>query len=225
MTTEHNTGATETPDPGAESVTPSVTYTRTGDDGTSTLGDGSRTQKDDLRVVAYGETEEASAAIGLAISLGSLPDPVIVLLSRLQNDLLDLGADLCAPGGGAGSPALRIDDGYVARLERACDHFNAELPALPSFAIPGGTTTAALLHHARTVVRRAERATARARQGFGDSMNPLLGAYLNRLSSLLFILARGANAEHGDTLWQPGRSTACDGYELWETPVEPTEEP
>lgn len=217
----------ENPDPGAESVTPSVTYTRTGDDGTTTLGDGSRTTKDDLRIVAYGETEEASAAIGLAISLGTgLPDPVLVLLCRLQNDLLDLGADLCAPGDAeAGPPALRIDAGYVARLERACDHFNAELPALPSFVIPGGTTTAALLHHARTVVRRTERATTRAGQKFGDSMNPVLGAYLNRLSSLLFILARGANAEHGDTLWQPGLSTACDGYELWETPAEATEEP
>lgn len=225
MTAEHDTGAAEIGDSGAESITPSATYTRTGDDGTTTLGDGTRMAKDDPRIVAYGEAEEASAVLGLVISLGSgLPDPVIVLLSRVQNDLLDLGADLCTPSDrGVGSSALRIDDGYVARLERACDCFNARLPAPRSFVIPSGTATAALLHHARTVVRRAERATARARQKFGDTMNPVLGAYLNRLSSLLFILARGANTEHGDMLWRPGLSTTCAGYELWETPVEATE--
>lgn len=200
---------------GTESVEPSATYTRTGDDGTSTLGDGSRTDKADLRIVAYGDTEEASAAIGLAIALGSgLTDPVILLLSRVQNDLLDLGADLCAPEGAA--HGLRIDDGYIARLERACDYFNEDLPALVSFVVPGGTATAALLHHARTVVRRAERATAEAGQKFGDSVNPTVGAYLNRLSSLLFILARSANAEHSDTLWVPGFTTALSGAELWE---------
>lgn len=224
MTAEHGTAATESRDPGAERVTASATFTRAGDDSTTAFGGGGRTGKDDLRIVAYGDTEEASAIIGLVISLGSdLPDALIVLLSRVQNDLLDLGADLCTPhDGGAGSPALRIDDGYIARLERACDHFNAELPALPSFVIPGGTGTAALLHQARTVVRRAERATTQARREFGDTMNPVLGGYLNRLSTLLFVLARGANAEHGDTLWQPGLSTTCD--ELWETPVEATEE-
>lgn len=218
MTAEHNTRAPENPDPGAEG-----SVTRSGDNSTTTLGDGSRTDKADLRIIAYGETEEASAIIGLAISLGSdLPDALVVLLSRLQNDLLDVGTDLCTPNDGeASSPALRIDDGYIARLERARDHFNAELPALPSSVIPGGTTTAALLHHARTVVRRAERATAQARQELGDAMNPVLGTYLNRLSGLLFILARGANVEHGDTLWQPGLSTTCD--ELWETSAEATE--
>ncbi len=200
---------------GTESLEPSATYTRTGDDGTSTLGDGSRTDKADLRIVAYGDTEDASAAIGVAIALGSgLTDPVILLLSRVQNDLLDLGADLCAPEGA--TRALRIDETYIARLERACDYFNEDLPALVSFVIPGGTATAALLHHARTVVRRAERATAEAGQKFGDSVNPAVGAYLNRLSSLLFILARSANAEHSDTLWQPGFTTALSDTELWE---------
>lgn len=205
---------------GTESVEPSATYTRTGDDGTTTLGDGSRTGKADLRIVAYGETEEASAAIGLTIALGSsLTDPVIILLSRVQNDLLDLGADLCAPvdpTAGSPSPAVRIDDGYVARLERACDHFNQGLPGLASFVVPGGTTTAAMLHQARTVVRRAERSTAEAVRECGDTMNPTVGAYLNRLSSLLFILARSENAEHSDTLWQPGLSTSCSDFELWE---------
>lgn len=220
MTAEHDTAAAQNPDLGAEDV-----VTRSGDNSTTTLSDGSRTDKADPRIVAYGEMEEVSAIMGLAISLGSdLPDALVVLLSRVQNDLLDLGTDLCTPDDGeTRSSALRIDDGYVARLERACDHFNAELPALPSSVIPGGTATAALLHHARTVVRRAERATAQARQEFGDTINPMLGAYLNRLSSLLLILARAANAEHGDTLWQPGLSTTCD--ELWETPVEATEEP
>lgn len=225
MTPERGNGTSESPGSGTESVTPSATYTRTGDSGTTTLGDGSRTSKDDLRIIAYGETEEASATIGLAISLGELPDPVVVLLSRVQNDLLDLGADLCVPGiGELGSSALRINDGYLGRLERACDHFNSELPALSSFVIPGGTATAALLHHARTVVRRAERATAQAHQKLGEVMNPVAIAYLNRVSSLLFILARGGNAEHGDTLWQPGLTTTCDGYELWETPAEAPEE-
>jgi len=211
MTAEHNAGPTENPGPGARSVTTGSRESAT------TLSDGSRTNKADLRIVAYGEVEEASAVIGLAISLGSdLSESLIVLLSRVQNDLFDLGTDLCTPiVGQASSPVLRVDDDYIARLERACDHFNADLPALSSFAIPGGTATAALLHHARTVVRRAERATAQASQNFGDTMNPALGAYLNRLSSLLLILARGANAEHGDMLWQPGLSTTC--HELWET--------
>lgn len=203
---------------GSASVEPSATYTRTGDDGTTTLGDGNRTDKADLRIVAYGDTEEASAVIGLAIALGSgLTDPVILLLSRVQNDLLDLGADLCAPvDPDSATRGLRIDETYIARLERACDYFNEDLPALVSFVIPGGTATAALLHHARTAVRRAERATAEARQKFGDSVNPVVGMYLNRLSSLLFILARSANAEHSDTLWQPGFTTALSDTELWE---------
>ncbi|HEY3894704.1 MAG TPA: cob(I)yrinic acid a,c-diamide adenosyltransferase [Pseudonocardiaceae bacterium] len=224
MTPERDNGTSEIPGSGTESVTPSATYTRTGDKGATTLGDGTRTSKDDLRIIAYGETEEASATIGLAISLSELPDPVVVLLSRVQNDLLDLGADLCVPGDAeAGSSALRINDSYLGRLERACDHFNADLPALSSFVIPGGTATSALLHHARTVVRRAERAVAQAHRELGDTVNPLLIAYLNRVSSLLFILARGANAEHGDTLWQPGLTTTCAGYELWETPAEASE--
>ncbi|MQA15673.1 MAG: cob(I)yrinic acid a,c-diamide adenosyltransferase [Pseudonocardiaceae bacterium] len=212
-------------DSGAESVAPSTTYSRTGDDGSTALGDQSRTGKADLRIVAYGEYEEAGAAIGMVIALGAgLSDEVITMLARLQNDLVDVGADLCAPLEGQPTPALRIDTGYVERLERACDHFDADLPALPAFVVPGGTATAAMLHRARAVVRRAERATQEAHQHHGEHMNSVIGGYLNRLASLLFILARGANAEHGDTLWQPGLSAQLGETELWEMPVpEPVE--
>lgn len=225
--TEHDTGSVDdSANGGAESVTPSSTYTRTGDEGSTALGNESRTGKDDPRVIAYGECEEAGAAIGMAIALGAgLPDDVVTLLARVQNDLVDVSADLSAPiGGEAATAALRIDKGYVERLERACDHFDAELPPLPSFAISGGTTTAATLHHARTVVRRAERATQAALTLHGESMNRIAAGYLNRLASLLFILARGANAEHGDTLWVPGFSTRLAGAELWEMPVPETAE-
>lgn len=225
--TEHNTGH-DTGHPGngsaevaTESVTPSMTYTRTGDSGSTTLGDESRTGKGDLRVVAYGECEEADAAVGMVIALAAgLPDDVVVLLARVQNDLVDVCADLSTPvDRQSATPALRVDAGYVERVERACDHFNAELPSLPSFAIPGGTASAALLHHARTVVRRAERAVHVALEHLGESVNPITAGYLNRLSSLLFILARGANAEHGDTLWHPGFSAQLGGVELWELPT------
>lgn len=226
--TEHDTDyVDDSADRGAESVTPSSTYTRTGDEGSTTLGNESRTGKGDLRIVAYGDCEEAGAAIGMAIALGAgLTDNVVTLLARVQNDLVDVSADLSAPIEGTGQPAtaaLRLDTGYVERLERACDNFDAELPPLPSFAIAGGTTTAAMLHHARTVVRRAERTTQAALEYHGESMNPITVCYLNRLSSLLFILARGANAEHGDTLWLPG-FTARLGTELWDMPVQETAE-
>ncbi|MDN5748272.1 MAG: cob(I)yrinic acid a,c-diamide adenosyltransferase [Pseudonocardia sp.] len=207
------------------SVEPSVTYTRTGDDGASTLGDGSRAGKSDLRIVAYGEVEEASAAIGVAIAQGDgLQDPVLLVLSRVQNDLVDLEADLVTPRQEpAVGAVIRIDGGYVERLERACDHFNEDLPPLPSFVVSGGTGNAALLYQARSAARRAERATCAAQDRHGESMNPLLVGYLNRLSSLLFILARRSNAEHGDTVWRPGLSTGLGGAELWET--QSTEEP
>lgn len=218
--TAHDEAAMLDREHGAESVAPSVTYTRTGDDGSTALGDRSRTGKADLRIAAYGACEEASATIGTAISFGTaLPDPVITLLVRVQNDLLDLGADLCHPiGSEFDSPALRIDGHYVERLERACDHFNQQLPPLPSFLLPGGAANAAPLFQARTAVRAAERTTWAAVAEHGESMNPLVGRYLNRLSSLLFILGRLANAEHGDTLWQPG-FTGFHGVELWEDVV------
>lgn len=201
-------------------VTQSTRYTRTGDDGTSALGDLSQTPKTDTRLVSYGDCEEASGAIGMALALApGLPDGVVTALVRVQNDLLDLGADLCAPMGERDVPAPRIDDGYIARLERACDHFEQDLPPLPGFILPGGTSTAALLHNARNTVRRAERAVWAALREHPTSMNPATGRYLNRLATLLFILARGENAEHGDTLWQAGLSAAEPDAELWERPA------
>ncbi|MFG2002041.1 cob(I)yrinic acid a,c-diamide adenosyltransferase [Spirillospora sp. NPDC048911] len=189
-------------------------YTRTGDDGTTALGDMSRTGKTDPRLAAYADVEEANAAIGAALALGSLPEPLVTLLTRVQNDLFDVGADLCAPS--VAEPAgtsLRIDASYIDVLEAACDQHNAGLEPLRSFILPGGTPGAALLHVARTVSRRAERSAWAAIEAHGAAtggepveggVNPLTARYLNRLSDLLFILCRVANAEHGDVLWKPG---------------------
>ncbi|GAA1850539.1 cob(I)yrinic acid a,c-diamide adenosyltransferase [Actinomadura bangladeshensis] len=187
-------------------------YTRTGDDGTTALGDASRTSKTDPRLAAYADVEEANAAIGTALALGSLPEDVVALLTRVQNDLFDVGADLCAPVvPDPQYPPLRVETSYIERLEEACDEHNADLPTLRSFILPGGTPGAALLHVARTVTRRAERTTWAAIEAHGSAgetaeggVNPLTAKYLNRLSDLLFILCRVANAEHGDVLWKPG---------------------
>jgi cob(I)alamin adenosyltransferase len=179
-------------------------YTRTGDDGSTNLGDMSRTAKTDPRLAAYADVDEANSAIGVAITLGSLSADTVTLLTRIQNELFDVGADLCTPVvEDPPFPALRVEGIYVERLELACDEFNEELPTLRSFILPGGTPGGALLHVARTVVRRAERTTWAALE-VHDDMNPLTAKYLNRLSDLLFILGRVANAEHGDILWKPG---------------------
>jgi cob(I)alamin adenosyltransferase len=180
-------------------------YTRTGDDGRTALGDMSRVPKTDPRLVAYADVDEANCAIGMAIALGGLPADTTALLSRIQNELFDVGADLCTPVVEQPKyPPLRVSADYVAGLEQACDTHNADLPVLRSFILPGGTPGAALLHMARTIVRRAERSTWTALDVFGDSMNPLTAQYLNRLSDLLFILARAANGRRGDVLWKPG---------------------
>ena len=180
-------------------------YTRTGDDGTTALGDGSRAAKTDPRLAAYADVDEANCAIGMAITLGALPADLITLLSRLQNELFDVGADLCNPvSNDPPYPPLRITEDYVQALESDCDSHNAGLPALRSFILPSGSAGAALLHLARTVVRRAERSTWAALETYSDSMNPLTARYLNRLSDLLFILAREANGPDGDVLWKPG---------------------
>lgn len=186
-------------------------YTKTGDDGSTALGDMSRTHKTDPRLVAYADCDEANSAIGVAIALGQLPADVQTLLVRIQNDLFDVGADLCTPVvADPPYPPLRVVEADVERLEAACDTFNAALPKLASFVLPSGTPAAALLHVARTVVRRAERSTWGALELHASSMNPLTAKYLNRLSDLLFILARVANTEAaggaGDVLWQPGAS-------------------
>ncbi len=180
-------------------------YTRTGDDGTTALGDMSRARKTDPRLAAYADTDEANSAIGVALTLGELPDDIRQTLLRVQNELFDVGADLCNPvTANPGYPPLRIDDRYITALERSCDEFNAGLPVLRSFVLPGGTPAAALLHVARTAVRRAERSAWAALEVHGDTMNPLTARYLNRLSDLLFILARKANEAAGDVLWKPG---------------------
>ena len=183
-------------------------YTRTGDEGTTALGDMSRAAKTDVRVTAYGDVDEANSTIGVAIALGALPDDVAKLLTGVQNDLFDVGADLCAPIVAEPKWAtLRIDQGYVDRLEAACDRYNAQLATLDSFVLPGGTAGAALLHVARTVARRAERSTWALLAAQREATNPLTATYLNRLSDLLFILARVANGAAGDVTWRP-RGTA-----------------
>lgn len=180
-------------------------YTRTGDTGTTALGDMSRTAKTDVRISAYADTNEANAAIGVAIALGSLPAEVSAVLTRVQNDLFDVGADLATPvAEDPKYPPLRVEQSYIDKLEGDCDRFLDELEKLRSFILPGGTAGAALLHAACTVVRRAERSTWVALEQYGEIMNPLTATYLNRLSDLLFILARTANKEHGDVLWVPG---------------------
>src|SRR6202451_2764245 len=180
-------------------------YTRTGDDGTTALGDMSRVLKTDPRLAAYADTDEANCAVGVAVTMGQLPADIAALLGRVQNELFDVGADLCNPVTESPAyPPLRVDDSYISRLERACDQFNEGLPVLRSFVLPGGTAASALLHVARTVVRRAERSTWAALELHGDSMNPLTAQYLNRLSDLLFILARAVNEPEGDVLWKPG---------------------
>jgi cob(I)alamin adenosyltransferase len=184
-------------------------YTRTGDAGQTRLGDMSTTSKTDPRLEAYANVDEANAHIGVALAGGGLDEDVVAVLTHVQNDLFDVGADLCTPVvPDPKYPPLRIEQDYVDRLEGWCDHYNEQLPALRSFILNGGTPAAAHLHVARTVVRRAERAGWAAWEQFADSMNQLSLTYLNRLSDLLFILARQANGENGDVLWVPGGDRA-----------------
>jgi len=180
-------------------------YTRAGDDGTTALGDGSRADKTDPRLAAYADVDEANSAIGVAVATGGLPADITSLLILLQNELFDVGSDLCKPVAATSQDSsLRINEDYVARLEQACDQYNEGLPVLRSFVLPGGTPGAALLHVARTVVRRAERSAWAAVAAHGQAVSPMPARYLNRLSDLLFILARRANEPRGDLLWKPG---------------------
>ncbi|GGM17910.1 cob(I)yrinic acid a,c-diamide adenosyltransferase [Nakamurella endophytica] len=179
-------------------------YTRTGDDGTTGLADFSRVAKTDPRLVAYADCDETNAALGLVVALGSPAAPVLAVVRRLQNELFDLGADLSTPVvPDPEHPPLRITTEYVSRLEADCDLFNEQLEPLHSFVLPGGTAAAALLHQARTVARRAERSAWALMAADPDRTNPLAPTYLNRLSDLLFILARVANPA-GDVTWVPG---------------------
>jgi cob(I)alamin adenosyltransferase len=174
-------------------------YTRTGDAGETALGDLTRVPKTDRRVVAYGVVDELNSQLGVVLA-GDVPAVFRPVLERVQNELFDLGADVSLPEGKKG---LRVAQEQVDALEDDCDRFNAELEPLTSFVLPGGTETAARLHVARTVCRRAELAALEA-----DGLNPLVTVYLNRLSDLLFILARAANAAAGrdEPLWKPGSS-------------------
>jgi cob(I)alamin adenosyltransferase len=184
-------------------------YTKTGDTGTTALGDGSRVPKTHPRITAYADTDECNAAIGVALALGGPPDDVRAVLTEVQNDLFDVGADLCNPiAADPKYPPLRITEDYVSRLEGWCDEFNARLSKLDSFILPGGTPGAALLHVARTVARRAERAAWTLYEQDPDHTNPLAITYLNRLSDLLFILCRVANPD-GDVKWRPGGSRSA----------------
>ena len=180
-------------------------YTRTGDGGQTRLGDNSVASKNDSRLHAYADVDEANAHLGLAISAGGLEDDVTAVLTHVQNDLFDVGADLCTPVvPDPEYPPLRVEQAYVDRLEGWCDHYNEALEALRSFILSGGTPGSAHLHVCRTVVRRAERSDWAAYDEHGEAMNKLAITYLNRLSDLLFILARYANREQGDVLWVPG---------------------
>jgi cob(I)alamin adenosyltransferase len=179
-------------------------YTKTGDTGQTHLGDMSRVSKTDRRLHAFADVDEANSAIGVVLALGS-PEPAVAeLLRSIQNDLFDVGADLCTPvAPDPQFPPLRITAAYTERLEAACDEYNATLPKLNSFILPGGTPAAALLHQARVVTRRAERSVWALLEADGERTNAEAARYLNRLSDLLFILARLANPG-GDILWEPG---------------------
>ncbi len=189
-------------------------YTRTGDAGQTRLGDMSSTSKNDLRLHAYADVDEANAQLGAVLALGGLDDDLVAVLTHVQNDLFDVGADFCTPVvENPEFPPLRIEQEYVDRLERWCDHYNESLPNLRSFILNGGTPGGALLHVARTVVRRAERSAWAAHEEHAETMNVLAITYLNRLSDLLFILARYANREQGDVLWVPGGERGGSGAE------------
>jgi cob(I)alamin adenosyltransferase len=180
-------------------------YTRTGDAGETRLGDNSVTTKNDSRLHAYADVDEANAHLGVAVSVGGLDPDVVDVLVHVQNDLFDVGADLCTPVvPDPEYPPLRVEQDYVDRLEAWCDHYNDTLEPLRSFILSGGSPAAAQLHVCRTVVRRAERSGWAALSEHGDAMNRLAVTYLNRLSDLLFILARHANRAQGDVLWVPG---------------------
>lgn len=194
-------------------------YTRTGDDGSTALGDFSRTSKTDLRLAAYADVNEANAAIGVALAVGAPREDVRRTLLRVQNELFDVGADLCLPLRESYEyPPLRVQQPWVADLESDCDRYLGELEPLRSFILPGGTVLAAHLHVATTLVRRAERSTWAAVALYGDQpggsrgeggVNRQTATYLNRLSDLLFVLARVANLPEGDVLWQPGGGRAA----------------
>jgi cob(I)alamin adenosyltransferase len=184
-------------------------YTRTGDDGTTGLGSGERRKKYDLRVAAYGSIDEANAAIGVARLHTNHDAELDAALARIQNDLFDVGADLCTPGKGKGPGGARltVTDNQVEWLEGEIDRFNAALQPLRSFVLPGGSAASAQLHLARTICRRAERLIAELKDKPGESVSSEVLKYVNRLSDFLFVTSRYANSRGaGDVLWKPGEN-------------------
>jgi cob(I)alamin adenosyltransferase len=184
-------------------------YTRTGDDGTTGLGSGERRKKYDLRIAAYGTIDETNAAIGLARLHTTGDGALDAALARIQNDLFDLGADLCTPGKGKGPGGARltVTANQVTWLESEIDRLNAELSPLQSFVLPGGSAAAAYLHLARTLCRRAERLIAELKDKTGESVGAEVLKYVNRLSDFLFVASRHANGKGArDVLWQPGKN-------------------
>jgi cob(I)alamin adenosyltransferase len=181
-------------------------YTRTGDDGSTGLGDGSRTPKDSERVAAYGTTDELNSVIGLLLAQ-DVPDDVKAVLNEIQHHLFDLGGELCIPG------FQSIQESHVEWLERTLDHFNEPLPALEDFILPGGSQAAATCHLARTVCRRAERHVVTLQRDEDEQVPPFSMTYLNRLSDLLFVLARVISRANGgaEVLWQKQRPTIDPG--------------
>ena len=189
-------------------------YTKTGDDGTTALGDGTRLPKDHERIATYGTVDELSSVLGLGVASG-IPEPYRSWLLEIQNDLFDVGSDLCVPG--EAGDALRIQPVYTERIEHMIDEVNAGLAPLQTFVLPGGSVASAWLHLARTTCRRAERHLFTLMSGGVDSagaVNPETLRYLNRLSDLFFVLARALNDNGAtDVLWEPGRRQKSDGAE------------
>jgi len=184
-------------------------YTRTGDDGTTALGTGERRKKYDLRVSAYGTTDETNAVIGIARLHTAAAPTVDAMLARIQNDLFDLGADLCSPdkGKGPGGARLAVTEAQVTRLEQEIDELNEQLQPLRSFVLSGGTAASAYLHLARTVCRRAERLMVELAEQPGESVSAVALKYVNRLSDFLFVAARFLNDKGArDILWVPGQN-------------------
>jgi cob(I)alamin adenosyltransferase len=184
-------------------------YTRTGDDGSTALGSGERRKKYDLRIAAYGTVDETNAAIGVARLHTAHDGELDAALARIQNDLFDVGADLCTPGKGKGPGGARltVTDKQVDWLEAEIDRFNAALSPLRSFVLPGGSAAAAQLHLARTICRRAERLIAELRDRPGENVTSEVLKYVNRLSDFLFVASRHANGQGArDVLWKPGEN-------------------
>ena len=188
-------------------------YTGEGDSGWTVFGGHGNCSKNDSRVVAHAECDEANAAVSVAIAAGGMPTDVSATLVSVQNDLFDVATDLAAPMNAGEQPEARMIPAHLERLERAIDHFAQEAGDLSGMVLPGGTLSAALLYQARGVVRRAERAVWAAVEEHPGVVNPVNGQYLNRLSALLFVLARNANLEHGDITWVPEASVRVPSEE------------